>query len=299
MLVGERGRLRPDEGRRGASRSRRRCRRSWPPASTGCRPRRSGCSRRPSVIGKDVPFVAAPGDRRSDRRSAPRRPRPPPGGRVPVRDEPVPGPRVHLQACADPRGGLREPAPGPPARAPRPDRRGHRGACYPDRLAEQSSGSPTTRLGARRGTRPSRYLRQAGARAAARSAHREAAVDCSSRRWLRSGTCRRRARPCEQAIDLRLDLCERALRRSASTTRMLGTWRPRQLAATLGDQRRLGRAAADLPGTLRVTGDAPRSRSSWPAGAGDCERDRRSAPGGRGEPAAWPAHALLGDYRRR
>ena len=55
-----------------------------------------------SVIGKDVPFAAPAGDRGTCPRQPSPRAHPPPGGRVPVRDEPVPGSRVHLQACAHP-----------------------------------------------------------------------------------------------------------------------------------------------------------------------------------------------------
>ena len=46
-LAGERGALSAGAGRSRRSRCRRRCRRCWPRASTGCRPRTSGCSRRP------------------------------------------------------------------------------------------------------------------------------------------------------------------------------------------------------------------------------------------------------------
>ena len=80
------GRLSAGDGRRTHRRSRPRCRRSWPRASTGSRPRtsassrpprssartcRSRCSRRSPTMPEDG---ASPG------------PRPPPGGRVPLRD---------------------------------------------------------------------------------------------------------------------------------------------------------------------------------------------------------------------
>ena len=45
------------------------------------------------------------------------------GGRVPLRGAALPRPRVHLQARAHPRGGVRQPAARPAARAARPDRR--------------------------------------------------------------------------------------------------------------------------------------------------------------------------------
>ena len=44
-------------GRSTRSKCRRRSRPSWPLESTGSRPRPGGCSRRPSVVGKDVPFA--------------------------------------------------------------------------------------------------------------------------------------------------------------------------------------------------------------------------------------------------
>ena len=53
---------------------------------------------------------------------------PTPGGRASLRDEHLPGSRVHLQARPHPRGGLRERAPGPAARTPRPDCGRARGA---------------------------------------------------------------------------------------------------------------------------------------------------------------------------
>ena len=119
-------------------------------------------------------------------------PRPPPGRRVPLRDEPLPGPRVHLQARAHPRGGLRQPAPGATARAPRPDRRGHRARSIPTASPSTSSGSPTTPCAAKRGRRRCAYLRQAGVKAAGAlgaTARRSAA---SSRRWRPSRVSPRR-----------------------------------------------------------------------------------------------------------
>ena len=65
----------------------------------------------------------APGDPGAGRRGAPRAARPAPGRGVPLRDARGLGARIHVQARADPRGGVRE----PPARAaagpPRPHRR--------------------------------------------------------------------------------------------------------------------------------------------------------------------------------
>ena len=111
----------------------------------------------------------------SPRTALRRGPRPPPGRRVPLRDEPVPGPRVHLQARAHPRGGLRQPPPGAAARAPRPDRRGHRAAASATAWPSRSSGSPTTPSAARCGRRRSPTSARPAPRRSARSAYREAA----------------------------------------------------------------------------------------------------------------------------
>ena len=56
-----------------------------------------------AVIGKDVPFALLAAHRRRARGGAAARARPSPGRRVPLRDEPLPRPRVHVQACPDPR----------------------------------------------------------------------------------------------------------------------------------------------------------------------------------------------------
>ena len=96
-----------------------------------------------AVIGKDVPFALLQAIADAARGGAAPRPRPPPGRGVPLRDAPLPGPRVHVQARADPRGGVREPAPGAAARAPRPDRRGHRGLyARPAGRAGRAAGAP-------------------------------------------------------------------------------------------------------------------------------------------------------------
>ena len=123
-----------------------------------------------AVIGKDVPDGGAPGRRRDARGGPSARTGAPPGRRVPVRDEPVPRAGVHVQARADPRGGLREPAPRP---ATRPARCGSwppwnmrasgralavRGAARPPRVEGRG-------VGARRAVSPSR--RSAGHRASA------------------------------------------------------------------------------------------------------------------------------------
>ncbi len=102
------------------------------------------------------------------------------------------------------------------------------------------------------------YLRQAGIRAFARSANREAAVyfdqALTAIQHLPESPELR-----EQAIDLRLDL--------RNPLQELGEFRPmlerlheaEALAAALGDRRRLGRVAAYLTDYFRLTGDQDRA----------------------------------------
>ena len=149
------------------------------------------------------PGGRARGRRRSTRGRASRWPRPAPGGRVPLRDEPVPRRRVHLQARAHPRGGLREPPPGSAARPPRADRRGHR-ALYPERLAEHVERLAHHALRGEAWEKAVAYLRQAGAKAMARSAYREAAAGFEQALAALRHLPESRART-EQAIDLHLD----------------------------------------------------------------------------------------------
>ena len=96
----------------------------------------AGGAHRPAAAGGEAPppdrrrhwhgraLRPAAGHCRAARGGAAPRPGAPPGGRVPLRDAPVPRARVHLQACPDARGGLRQPPAGAAAGAARPHRRG-------------------------------------------------------------------------------------------------------------------------------------------------------------------------------
>ena len=119
--------------------------------------------------------------------------------------EPLPGARVHVQARPDPRGGLRQPAPGAPARACTARSWRRSSGSTPTGWPSTSSGWPTTRFGPRCGRRRSRYLRQAGAKALARSANREAAAHLEQAlEALR--TCPESSETLESAFDLRIEL---------------------------------------------------------------------------------------------
>ena len=207
------------------------------------------------MIGKDVPFAAAAGHRRAAARRTLRRGLgPPAGGRVPVRDEPVPRAGVHLQARADPRGRLRQPAAGAAARAARPDRGGHRSGSYADRLAEQ-----VERLAhhASRGEvwdKAVTYLRQAGAKALGalgaprgggvlRAGARGAPASPRESRDPRAGH-RSPARPAQPAPVARRVSADPHPLREADT-----------LATTLDDSHRLGRIAAWMSQYFDYAGD--------------------------------------------
>ena len=127
-----------------------------------------------AVIGTEVPLPLLQAIAELPEAALHRGPRAPAGRRVPLRDAPLPRARVHLQARPHPRGGLRQPPAGAAAGAPCPHRRGPRGARRGPAWPSRSNAWPTMPCGARCGTRPWRTVRQAGAKALARSAYREA-----------------------------------------------------------------------------------------------------------------------------
>ena len=153
-LVGERGAYRlvradpRDPGSGDASRP------SWRPASTACAPRTSACCRRRPSSARTCRVRSC---RRSPgfQRTSCARPRAAAGGRIPLRDAALSRSRVHLQARADPRGGVR--------RLLHERRRSlharvveaHRTALRRPPRASTSSGSPIMRSRASCGTRRS------------------------------------------------------------------------------------------------------------------------------------------------
>ena len=127
-----------------------------------------------AVIGKDVPFAVLQAIAEVPEDDLRHGLATPPGGRVPLRGAPLSRPRVHLQARPDPRGGVRQPAPGPAARPPRPDRRGHRAALpRPAGRAHRATGPPRG-AGRSCGTRRSPTSDRPAPRPSRRSANREA-----------------------------------------------------------------------------------------------------------------------------
>jgi class 3 adenylate cyclase/tetratricopeptide (TPR) repeat protein len=102
------------------------------------------------------------------------------------------------------------------------------------------------------------YCRQAGEKALARSAYREAITHLEQALGALQHLCESRAMG-EQAIDLRLDLC--------FTLWRLGDWRgaldrlreAEALAEHLGDQHRLAHVLSEMADSLRILGDSERA----------------------------------------
>ena len=127
-----------------------------------------------AVIGTEVPLPLLQAIAELPEDGAAPRPGAPPGGRVPVRDTPLPRAGIHLQACPDPRGGLRQPAPGAAARAARAGSSRPWKRCRRDRLAEQVERLAHHALRGEVWDKALTYCQQAGARANDRAAFREA-----------------------------------------------------------------------------------------------------------------------------
>jgi class 3 adenylate cyclase/tetratricopeptide (TPR) repeat protein len=124
---------------------------------------------------------------------------------------------------------------------------------YPDRLAEHVERLAHHAVRGERWERAVTYLRQAGAKALARSANREA-VACFEQA-LSALRHRPEARDTlEQAVDLRFDL-RTALHPLGEFERILGCLREAEgLARRLGDRRRLGQMCAYMCHNLWMTG---------------------------------------------
>ena len=203
-LVGERGAYRLAAITRATSKSRPRSRPSWPRGSTGSRPDEKRLLQSAAVVGKDVPFALLRAHHRCARGG-----RAPPAHRaasrgVPLRDAPVPRARVHVQARADPRGGLRRPA---------HERRRAIHAriveeierVHGDHLAEEAERLAHHAVRAELWEKALRYGREAGGKALARWALREAAAS-SSRPSTATAHLPESRQTIEQMVDVRLDL---------------------------------------------------------------------------------------------
>ena len=132
---------------------------------------------------------------------------------------------------------------------------------YPDRLDEQVERLAYHALRGEVWRKALAYFRQAGAKAAARSAHREA-VGCFEQALVALQHLPEQQDTCEQAIDLRFSL-RNALLPLGEHAQTFDHLRAAQtLAEALHDERRLGRAFAYLAEYFRMTGDAARAVES-------------------------------------
>jgi class 3 adenylate cyclase/tetratricopeptide (TPR) repeat protein len=132
---------------------------------------------------------------------------------------------------------------------------------YPDRTDEQVERLAYHALRGDVWGRALAYSRQAGAKAAARSAHREA-VGYFEQALVALQHLPESQDTCEQAIDLRFSL-RNALLPLGEHGRTFEHLRAAEtLAATMNDQPRLGRACAYLAEYFRMTGDSARSVES-------------------------------------
>jgi len=124
---------------------------------------------------------------------------------------------------------------------------------YPDRLAEQDERLALHALRGEIWDKALTYFRQAGGRAMARSAYREAAA-CFEQALLALARVPENRDTKEQAIDLRLDL-RHALFPLGEFGRMLGHLREAEtIAVALQDQHRLGRVASYMAPDFRAWG---------------------------------------------
>ena len=237
-LVGERGAYRLAEGTHGhsgAGYSAGDTRSAYRPLTAGGKtaPADGGGHRHGGVL------AAATGYCRATRGDTAAWPRAPAGRRVPLRDEPVSRARVHLQARPDPRSRLRQPAAGAAPGAACPYCR--RPLKPRDRVTEQVERLAHHALRGEVWDKALAYCRQAGEKAMARSAHREA-VGYFEQALSALAHLPEQRDTREQAIDLRLALRSALGPLSGDQVgRILAYLREAEaLAVALDDSRRLG-----------------------------------------------------------
>ena len=302
-LVGRARRLPPGAGPADASRSRRRCRRSWPRASTGSPPEDKRLLQAAAVIGKDVPFAllqaiaevpedgAAPRARATSRRpsSSTRR------SLFPDLEYTFKHALTHEVAYGS---LLQERRRALHARIVEAIERLYR---RPAGRAGRAAGPPCPPR-ARCGRRRSRTSARPGAKAVG------ALGLPRGGRLLRAGA--RRARPSardpgddsSRRIDLRLDLRNALvpLGELGADARAISA-RPRRSAEALGDQRRLGlgRRLHGEP-VLWITGELRRAPSTSAERALAIARDARRSSRSQvvADVLARPGALRPGDYRR-
>ncbi len=130
---------------------------------------------------------------------------------------------------------------------------------YPDRLAEQVDHLAHHAVRGEVWAKALACCRQAGVRAEARSAHREAVTYFEQALAALAQLPESRAAT-EQAIDLQFGFYYARNALGATPAQLLDhLHRAESLAQTLGDQQRLGRVYASMAGNFRVRGDVDRT----------------------------------------
>jgi predicted ATPase len=130
---------------------------------------------------------------------------------------------------------------------------------YPERLAEHAERLAHHALRGEAWEQAVAYLRQAGGKATARSAHREAAA-CFEQALEALRHLPESPERTAQATDLHLDASNDLVVLGERVRMMEHLRRAEALAGSLGDERRLGRALMILAGRIRNWGDPDRGR---------------------------------------
>ena len=197
------------------------------------------------------------------------RPRAPASGRVPVYDLPVPRAGVHLQACPNARGGLRQPPAGAAASAACAPCRGPRGP----RARAEGRARRTPGASCRAGEvwdKAVTYCQQAGAKAVAHAANREAVAYLEQALTALHHLPETQATGA-QAIDLLLDLRYVLLLLGDLGKVLQYLHKADSHAERLHDHRRRGWVAAYMSysfwwrATMSVPSRPASAPSAWPA----------------------------------
>jgi class 3 adenylate cyclase/tetratricopeptide (TPR) repeat protein len=168
---------------------------------------------------------------------------------------------------------------------------------HPDRLDEQVERLAYHALRGEVWGKALVYVRQAGAKAAARSAHREA-VGCFEQALVALSHLPETQDTCEQAIDLRFSL-RNALLPLGEQAQIIDHLRAAQtLAEALHDERRLGQAYAYLAEYFRLTGALDRAVESGERALALATALRDFALELMATFFVGTAYHALGDYRR-
>jgi tetratricopeptide (TPR) repeat protein len=168
---------------------------------------------------------------------------------------------------------------------------------YADRLAEHVERLAHHAFRAEAWGKAFAYLRQAGAKAALRSSHREA-VACFEQALVALEHLPESRETLEHSIDLRFDL-KTSLTPLGEHERILGYLRvAATLAKALGDQSRLGRVSAYESDYFRLIGDARRAIESGERALAIAKELRDSHLEVMANTYLGLVHLNLGDYRR-